>query len=306
MRNTFAQVVTDLAGTKENIVLLSGDIGNRLFDDYKKKYPDRFFNCGVAEAMMTGVAAGLAISGFHPITYTITPFVTTRCLEQIRVDLCYHNLAAVIVGVGSGLCYSSLGPTHHSLEDIAMMRALPNMTVYSPADPVELQRVIELSFDLQGPCYIRLGKKGEPTIHKQRLFFSTGEAVQIFQGKEVVLLSTGCILDTVCRARECLLEQGIDAALYSFPSIKPLDGALLETLFSENSLVVTVEEHSCIGGFGSAVAEWKAKKNLPGRLLMIGTEDQFFDHTGSKGREIAGLVPENIAKRVLSAVGCRL
>src|SRR5258708_2932501 len=134
MRNAFAAVITELAEQDKRVVLLSGDIGNRLFDKFKSKFPDRFFNCGVAEANMTGMAAGMALCGLRPFTYTITPFATTRAMEQIRVDVCYHNVPVTIVGTGSGLSYASLGPTHHSLEDVGMLRTLANLTIICPAD----------------------------------------------------------------------------------------------------------------------------------------------------------------------------
>src|SRR5215467_4329085 len=139
MRNAFADELTKLGSEEPCVVMLSGDIGNRLFDKFKDRHPGRFLNCGVAEANMTGVAAGMAMCGLRPVAYTITPFVTTRCLEQIRVDVCYHNLPVTIVGVGAGLSYASLNATHHSCEDVAFLRALPNMSIVCPADPVEVR-----------------------------------------------------------------------------------------------------------------------------------------------------------------------
>jgi len=160
MRNSFAKSITDLSKKNKKIVLLAGDIGNKLFDNFKKIDKNRFFNCGVAEANMTGVAAGLAIQGFRPITYTITPFNTLRCLEQIKIDICYPKLPVIIVGTGAGLSYSALGATHHSLDDIAIMRALPNMNVVCPSDPIEVAHAIEHALKIKGPTYIRIGKKG--------------------------------------------------------------------------------------------------------------------------------------------------
>ena len=178
MRNAFAQVITELSDTCPDIVLLAGDIGNRLFDRFKEKHPDRFYNCGVAEANMTGVAAGLAFSGLRPVTYTITPFNTTRCFEQIRLDVCYPNLPVIIVGTGSGLSYSELGSTHHSMEDIAILRTLPNMHVLCPADPVEVRLALQDALRLARPTYIRIGKKGEPVIHKTIPSFEIGGMVK--------------------------------------------------------------------------------------------------------------------------------
>ena len=158
MRNAFAQEITALAAEDKRIVLLSGDIGNRLFDPYKKQFPDRFYNCGVAEANMTSVAAGMALSGLRPVTYTIAAFNTVRCLEQIRVDVCYQGLPVVIVGVGGGLSYAALNATHHALEDVAFLRILPNMTVICPGDAWEVRAAVRAAIKHNGPVYVRLGK----------------------------------------------------------------------------------------------------------------------------------------------------
>src|SRR3990167_5493412 len=166
MRNTFAEELTKIAATDQRVTLLSGDIGNKLFDEFKVVAPGRFYNCGVAEANMTGVAACLAMMGFRPVTYTITPFATVRCLEQIRVDVCYHNIPVIFAGTGSGLSYASLGPTHHSCDDIGFMRMLPNMTILCPCDPLEVKSAVRAAFQLNSPVYIRLGKTGEPNIHQ--------------------------------------------------------------------------------------------------------------------------------------------
>ena len=177
MRNAFASEIAALADKDERVVLLMGDIGNRLFNDFRAAHPERFFNCGVAEANMTSMAAGMASCGLRPFTYTITPFATTRCLEQIRVDVCYHHLPVVVVGVGAGLSYASLGATHHACEDIAFLRALPGMIVVCPADPVEVRLAMRAVLAQDQPAYIRMGKKGEPVIHKSEPKFVLGKAL---------------------------------------------------------------------------------------------------------------------------------
>jgi transketolase len=160
MRNAFADEITELAAIDKRVVLLSGDIGNKLFDNFKKIDKNRFYNCGVAEANMMGVAAGMALSGLRPIIYTITPFTTTRCFEQIRVDVCYHRAPVIIVGTGSGLSYAELGPTHHSLEDMAILRTLPGMCVLAPCDVFELRAALRVALQQDRPVYILIGKKG--------------------------------------------------------------------------------------------------------------------------------------------------
>ena len=177
MRNAFAHEVTSLAKTDPRLILLSGDIGNILFDKFKEVDPVRFYNCGVAEANMMGVAAGMALSGLRPVVYTITPFTTTRCFEQIRVDVCYHKAPVIIVGTGSGLSYAELGPTHHSLEDLAILRTLPGMRVVAPCDTMELRLALRAALKQSNPVYIRIGKKGEPAIHKHEPVFDFGTAI---------------------------------------------------------------------------------------------------------------------------------
>ncbi|MDA7732129.1 hypothetical protein N8842_01680 [Candidatus Pelagibacter sp.] len=177
MRNEFAKIITELSVVKKDIVLLAGDIGNRLFDNFKKNNPERFYNCGVAEANMTGVASGLASCGFKPVTYTITPFNTARCFEQIRLDICYPNLPIIIVGTGSGLSYASLGATHHSMEDISILKTLPNLQIICPADKKEVREAFIKAYESNKPTYIRLGKKGEPLIHKKKPNFQIGKSI---------------------------------------------------------------------------------------------------------------------------------
>lgn len=204
MRNAFADEVTRLAAEDRRVVLLSGDIGNRLFDTFKDAAPTRFYNCGVAEANMIGVAAGLAMSGFRPIAYTITPFITSRVIEQIRVDLCYHNVPAIVVGVGGGLSYASLGPTHHSCEDIAFLRALPNMTVLCPADPAEVRACLRAAIENDGPVYIRLGKRGEDSVHQTPPHLRIGGSHVLRDGSDLCILSVGTMAPVVLKAAERL------------------------------------------------------------------------------------------------------
>ena len=194
MRNAFADEVTALAKSNSKVVLLSGDIGNKLFDKFKEVDERRFYNCGVAEANMMGVAAGMALSGLRPVIYTITPFTTTRCFEQIRVDACYHKAPVVIVGTGSGLSYAELGPTHHSLEDLAILRTLPGMRVMAPCDATEMRLALRAALHEDGPVYIRIGKKGEPKIHQQEPDFKIGRAIVVQEGTDVALLGAGTII----------------------------------------------------------------------------------------------------------------
>jgi transketolase len=303
MRDTFASTLTTLAKTDQRIVLLSGDIGNKLFDSFKEQCPGRFYNCGVAEANMTSMAAGMALCGLRPVTYTIASFVTVRCLEQIRIDVCYHNLPVIIVGVGAGLSYAELGATHHSCEDIAMMRVLPNMTVLCPGDAVEVRLALSTAFKQGGPVYIRLGKKNEPIIHKDEPEFRIGKGILLREGdKKVCIVSTGNVLPVVMETADLLAMQGIEAQVVSMHTVKPLDKELLEKVFLQFEIVVTVEEHSLIGGLGGSVAEWlSGQRSIKADLLRFGVKDEFIHGVGKQttARQSAGIDAELIVKEIL-------
>ncbi|MDZ4762502.1 MAG: transketolase C-terminal domain-containing protein [Alphaproteobacteria bacterium] len=302
MRNAFADELTRLGNDDPRIVMLSGDIGNKLFDKFKDAHPQRFINCGVAEQNMTGVAAGLAMSGLRPVTYTITPFVTTRCLEQIRTDAAYHEAPVTIVSVGAGLAYAGLGPTHHACEDIAFLRAIPNMIVIAPGDAWEVRGALRAVMKQDRPAYIRMGKKGEPVVHKGvPENFVIGKAITIADGSDVCILSTGNMLPEAVEAGKHLAEHGRTARIVSFHTVKPLDEACLAEAFAKFPLVVTCEEHSKIGGFGSAVTEWAADNGADARkLLRIGTPDKFFKLSGEQefAREQLGLTGHQIAHAI--------
>lgn len=306
MRNAFSDEITRLGQIDPRIVLLSGDIGNRLFDRFKDACPDRFYNCGIAEANMMGLAAGMALSGLRPVVYTIASFTTTRCLEQIRVDTCYNRVPVVIVGTGAGLSYAELGPTHHSCEDIAVLRVLPGMTVFCPCDPLELRLGLRQALQHDGPVYVRLGKKGEPTLYSQPPDLHLGQALTLRDGEEVCLIATGTIMPEVLDAADRLATAGVSARVESFHTVKPLDEARLADLFARFAVIATVEEHSRIGGLGGAVAEWLAAQEPAqrGRMLSFAVADSFLHEVGSQdyARRRFGLTGEAIAARTLRAL----
>ncbi|HEX5219697.1 MAG TPA: transketolase C-terminal domain-containing protein [Verrucomicrobiae bacterium] len=306
MRNAFAKQITELAQRDERVVLLSGDIGNRLFDDLKAKCPDRFFNCGVAEANMVGVAAGMAMSGLRPICYTITPFITYRCMEQIRVDVCYHHQPVIIVGTGAGLSYASLGATHHSCEEMGMLRLLPGLAVVAPADAMEVRAALKAALKQNNPVYIRIGKKGEPVVHQTEPNLEIGKAIPLRDGTDVCLLSAGNMLPAAVETADRLAKEGVSARVVSFHTIKPLDEATLKDAFGNFKLVVTMEEHSILGGLGGSVAEWiSAQAPAKARLLRCGTPDEFLHETAEQedAREHFGLTPAAMAARIKAALG---
>ncbi|MET0677926.1 MAG: transketolase C-terminal domain-containing protein [Bradyrhizobium sp.] len=306
MRNAFADELTKLGNEDSRVVMLSGDIGNRLFDKFKDKHPSRFFNCGVAEANMMGVAAGMAMNGLRPVAYTITPFVTTRCLEQIRTDVCYHEAPVTIVAVGAGLAYSGLGPTHHACEDISFLRSIPNMVVICPGDAFEVRGALRAAMQQDRPVYIRMGKKGEPVVHKGPIAdFKIGKAITISEGSDVCLLSTGNMLPEAIEAAHKLKDKGISAEVVSFHTVKPLDEEKLKQAFGRFKLVATIEEHSLIGGFGAAVSEWLVDTETQHKkFVRFGTPDAFFKKSGEQeyAREVLGLTGHQIADKIIHAL----
>jgi transketolase len=304
MRNAFADEVTKLASQDARVIMLSGDIGNKLFDNFKKVDERRFYNCGVAEANMMGVAAGMALSGLRPVVYTITPFTTTRCFEQIRVDACYHHVPVTIVGTGSGLSYAELGPTHHSLEDLAILRTLPGMSVLAPCDANELRACMRAALRQDGPVYIRIGKKGEAVVFNEVPALTIGKVAIVRPGADVALLCAGTLMAETLEAATQLNADGISAEVVSVHSIKPLDVDYLAAAATRFKLIATVEEHGLIGGLGSAVAEWRARVNAPVRQLAFGTPDEFMHEVGSQeyARRKYGLTASDMAAAVINAL----
>lgn len=303
MRNAFAKIIVELAEKDPSVVLLSGDIGNRLFDDFKIRCPGRFYNCGVAEANMMSLAAGMASCGLRPVVYTITPFLTYRCIEQIRDDVCYHQQRVVIVGTGSGLSYASLGTTHHSCEEMGMLRLLPGMSVLAPADSFEVEMTLRSALSHTGPVYIRIGKKGEPSVHSKAIPWQMGEVFALENGSDIAILSTGTLLKESLETAALLKEAGHSSTVLSMPTVKPLNTGVLEDAFTRHRLVVTVEEHSILGGLGGSVAEWLTDNpHIRAGLLRIGTPDAFLHRNGEQehARHILGLTHEKMAERIMT------
>lgn len=282
MRNAFADEVTQMAKADPRVVLLSGDIGNRLFDKLRTQSPNQFLNCGVAEQNMMGVAAGMGLSGLRPIVYTITPFTTVRCLEQIKVDVAYHESPVIIVGTGSGLSYASLGPTHHSLEDFAIFRAIPNLQVLAPWDAPSLRACLRMAIDSGRPTYIRIGKKGEADLCEGQAVPAIGDGLVLQTGKRICILAVGTVAQEAVAAARILNQQGIAAEVVLVHTVKPCPTALFDGLLSRLECFVTVEEHARIGGFGESFLSHLALKSLQKRVICLGTSDSFMPIVGSQ------------------------
>jgi len=282
MRNTFVRELIDIAKKDRDLIVLSGDLGFSVFESYIDQMPDQFINAGIAEQSMTGIAAGLAMEGKKPVIYSIIPFVTMRNFEQIRNDICYQNVNVKIVGVGAGFSYGPYGHTHHSLEDIGILRTLPNMTIFAPGDPLEVSLVTREAFASVGPAYIRLGKSGESVIHKNPPEFATGKGIVISKGKDLALFVCSTMLETASIVREKLEQEGISVSFISMPSIKPLDVQLIMDMSKECNAIVSIEEHSVIGGLGSAIAEVLAEHGGGIPFKRIAVPDRFTKTIGSQ------------------------
>ena len=276
MRDAFVRALMREAAADPRLTLITGDLGFGVLKPFWETYPDQFVNAGIAEQGMTGLAAGLARTGRTVLTYSIGNFPTLRCIEQIRNDCAYHDANVKIVCVGGGFVYGSLGMSHHATEDMAVLRALPGVTVFTPGDPAEVEAVVPVMLRTPGTCYLRLGRGGEPMLHDGPVTdWTLPRALTLRQGTDVALLSAGGILTQTVSAARLLQEQGVSAEVVSFPCLKPIDREKLMELAGRFRHLVTVEEHSIVGGFGSAVCEVIAETGMPCRVHRIGMEDVY-------------------------------
>lgn len=305
MRDAFVKALKEIAREDRNVLLLTADLGFGVLTDFAEEYPRQFLNVGVAEQNMTGLATGLALEGKTVFTYSIGNFPTLRCLEQIRNDICYHNANVKIVCIGGGFCYGALGISHHATEDLAIMRAMPGLTVVAPGDLYETKLATRAIYEMKGPCYLRLGRGGEPAVHFDNPSFTIGKGITLFSDGDVALLSTGGILKNALLTRELLGTRGIKSSLHSIHSLQPIDRGLIENLARSSRLVVSIEEHTTTGGLGGAVAEVMAELSSPRAAhVRIGLTAGFSREVGDQEylRAVYGLSPEGIADQVMKAL----
>jgi transketolase len=304
MRKTFINTLVEMARKDDRIFLITPDIGYSVLEVFRDEFPDRYLNVGVAEQNAIGIAAGIALTGMIPYVYTINPFVCMRPFEQVRVDVAYMNTNVRIVGVGAGFSYGSAGATHHSIEDIAIMRVLPNMTVVCPGDPWEVSEAVKASVDYKGPMFFRLGKQGEPVINNPKAKFKIGKATRIRTGKDVHIISTSNTLEIANNVCDMLKAKKISASLISMHTIKPFDQKMVMELLKTKKPVFTVEEHNIIGGLGSAVAEVIAESGLKTTFRRFGVMDKYSHVVGSHDyiRGKFGISKENISKQIIKLI----
>jgi len=301
MRTAFINTLTELAKKDKRIYLLTGDLGFNVLENFIIKFPERFINCGVAEQNMMGVAAGLALSGKKPYVYSIIPFVIFRCFEQIRNDICYQNLDVKIIGVGAGFSYGPLGATHHAIEDIGTLRALPNITILSPGDPIETKQLILKSYLTKNPTYLRLTRGGEKIIHDENANIKIGTPFTLKKGKDGALIVNGVFLGIGKNLVEKLEKMGYNFKLISMPTLKPIDKKALFDGIKGEKLIFTLEEHNIIGGLGSVISEILLESSYDGLFKRMGIPDQYPHEVGGADylRRKFALSEDRIIKDIL-------
>lgn len=285
MRDTFVRTLISIAKENKNIELITGDLGFGVLKPFYETLPDQFTNAGIAEQNMTTMAAGMALEGKIVFTYSIGNFPTLRCVEQIRNDCAYHNANVKIVCVGGGFVYGSLGMSHQATEDIAILRALPDVTVVCPGDLVEAEEATKVIAAMSGTCYLRLGRGGEKRVHNRIDNFKVGKAIKIRETEgrgKIAMFSTGAILDNTTDACNELVKDGYGISQYSFHTVKPIDKEIIVECSKNCDYVVTVEEHTIIGGLGGAVAEVMAEYGGKAKLIRVGLNDQYCTKVGNQ------------------------
>ena len=300
MRKTCLNSVYELAQKDERVLFIGSDLGPGVLDDFKNNIPERFFMEGIAEQHIIGMAAGLAFDGFIPYVNTIAVFLTRRCFEQVALDLCLHDLPVRLIGNGGGLVYAPLGPTHQAIEDIGILRTLPNMTIVAPCDADEMKRLMEASLDWPHPLYIRLAKGGDQIVSKPELGFEIGKGIDLKSGGDILFVTTGITPQRALDAAEYLAEENIHCSVFHLHSIKPFDHEGLMQATESAELVVTIEEHVLNGGLGSAVLESFSDHGIAKRVVRLGIPDIFAEQYGSQDILMAGfgLDMENIVNTV--------
>lgn len=304
MRSTFVKVLDKLAKNDERVICVIGDTGFSVFEDFEKKYKERFVNIGIAEQNFVSFGAGLAAMGMKPFIYNVVSFMTYRAFEQIELDVCYQENPVVLVGVGGGHAYGPAGPTHHGYFDLSLMTSLPNMTVICPADPVEMEAVMYEAYNMNSPVYIRIGRSVDPIIHSAPVDLKNKKYIELSKGEKAVLFATGTMLKDAIKAVSELSKYGINISLYSIPYIKPIDEELIKKCSEDYDYIFTLEEHSKNGGLGTAVGNVILDNNLSVKLHKFGFPDMFAPVTGSREylNKLYGIDYESISDTIKSVL----
>lgn len=274
MRNTYLKMLYDFAKTDDRVVSLVADNGVIVYDDFASDFPDRFYNFGISESHMVSAAAGMASCGLLPYVYTVSAFLAYRAYEFIRDDVCYQNQNVKIVGIGSGVTYSTLGPSHHTTEDIALLRSLPNLTVFSPSTREEVKWVMRKSYEIEGPVYIRLGNNSEE-YYGEEFAFQLGVPSEIVSGGACAVFVTGSITSVAVKAAKELEAEGLEVAVYSVHTLKPMNEAKIAEMIAQHTKIAVLDEHNKLGGLYSALTDIMIEQQIYRPVLNVGLEDRF-------------------------------
>ncbi len=281
MKTAYINTLTELMRKDKKLITVTADMGFSVYEAMQQEFPERFINTGVTEQATTSFSAGLALTGWKVFMYAQGIFATTRCFEQVRLDIAYQHLNVKIVGVNAGFSLNQLGTSHFALEDVALMRTLPGMTIFTPGDPVEMKWAVEKSYEIDGPTYLRYSKMGNTVIHTKNTKLTIGQPTKITQGKDATLLVSGGILETAMKVVHELKKQKLEVSLYSVPTVKPLDEKTYVGILKRSKYVFSLEEHSIVGGLGSAIAELMSENKIHVPFLRLGAPDRFTSITGS-------------------------
>lgn len=306
MRDAFIRMLTRLAEHDKRIMLITGDLGFGVLEDFEKRFPKQYLNAGVAEQNMTGIATGMAMEGRVVFTYSIANFPTLRCLEQIRNDACYHAASVKVVSIGAGFSYGAVGASHHATEDMAIVRALPNIMVVSPGDDWETEQLTEAVVNTPGPALLRLDRASVASTQLPGEVFKAGVPRKLREGRDICLVSTGGMLSVVLKAAESLAGEGVLCRVLHYHTVKPFDVAPLVTAAKETAGLITVEEHTVSGGFGGLVAEELLEHGgRPEIFYRLGLRGGFSSTVGSQDylRKVYGLDAPAIHAKVLEVLG---
>lgn len=304
MKKAFIENLNDLMANHADLITVTADMGFSVFEEMQIKYKDRFFNTGVTEQASIGFCAGLALSGYKVFFYAQAAFATMRCFEQVRLDLAVNELNVKIIGVNAGFSLNQLGASHFAIEDVGLMRLLPGMTVLTPGDPNEMKWAVTEAYKIKGPVYIRYSKIGNTVIHDKKTRFALGKPVLVQDGSDGVLFASGGILETALKVQQYLKTKKIKLALYSVPTVKPLNKKIILDIVRKKKYIFTLEEHNIIGGLGSAIAELLAESKTQHTLKRLGVSDRYTHVTGSIDYllDLNGLSPKKISAQILKSL----
>lgn len=303
MRNIFVDEVTKIARKDERLVFLMSECGFSVTEKFEEEFPTRFFNTGIAEQSLVGTAAGVALRGLRPIAYNMAMFLTMRAYEQIRVDVCYQQLPVILAGVGPGLGYGAAGTTHHSIEDVAIMRVLPHMTIIYPACELDVRQAARKAFEMNAPCYIGLGRAPRKfNAPYTEADFKIGKAIKMTEGSDAAIFTYGAMIPVAMDAAAELAQRGIGLRVYNMHTIKPMDEQSVKTAADECGIIFSLEEENIIGGLGGAIAEYIAENDdVKCRFKRLGICDAYCDVVGDHAwlQHYFGIDSSSVVKKVM-------